>query len=96
MKLNPVDNIPNSSRAVKSDPILREFVDSGLDTAEVTDFSAKPRSSVQGLAKYAKDHDMPVKVVSRTDNGEIRVFLKRTDQGEDGQDTLEREFAGQS
>lgn len=54
-------------------PIVREFVESGMDVAEVTDLKVKADYAYRVMKAGTRRHEWPVQVVKRGD----RVFLVR-------------------
>lgn len=75
MKLTPVDmSVPPMRSAYKQ--ILTEFIESGDEVAEVTEYEGSLSNVVVALRKTAERHDMPVRVFQRKGH----IYLLRTEQ----------------
>jgi hypothetical protein len=75
MKLTPVDPSAAPSRS-EYGKILKEFVESGNDVAEVTDYDTSFNNVANCLRVYVSRHDYPVRVFQRKG----RIYLLRTEQ----------------
>jgi len=69
--------VKRGRRSSVSQPILTEFLESGMKIAKV-DLEAiqEPKSIVPTLTNYVKSHGLPVKVVTRKGN----VYLVRLEE----------------
>jgi len=87
MKLLPVDpakipDLQSTSRGRVSYPILKQFMESGLPVAllDRTGVQQSLAGLYSCLNSYAKNHDLPVKVLSRSG----QLYLVRLDIDGDG------------
>lgn len=69
----PVESIPEITRAGKALELLQEFIDSGMEMAEVT---AETKSFATSLKNAAKKSALPVEVFNR----QGRAYLRRTSE----------------
>lgn len=77
MKLVEVDeSIVSKKRVLKHkwEPIITEFLDSGMKVAEVTNVDVKKQSAYSALRVYAKRHNLPVETIMR--GGHIYIIRK--------------------
>lgn len=74
-----LEDIPSITRGSKAEPLIRQFLDSGMDAAAVTEANSKTFSAT--LQRYIKDNDLTdqVEVVTRKGAG---TFLRRRPQEE--------------